>query len=167
MNLGPWLWYIDGYINVDIDPSVKADLHCDALNLPFEENSVNSVICGHLLEHVHPKDTDRALAHWAKILKPGGTITITVPDFEKAYHQWKKGELPFGTLHGVIFGEALGREANKHLNIFNEDLLREAMSKHFVDLETLGYFKYWAGTVPWQTCIQAKKAPLPIPEGGV
>jgi SAM-dependent methyltransferase len=49
----------------------------DATRLPFPENTFDHVIAAEVLEHI-PADED-AMAELARVLKPGGTIAVTVP----------------------------------------------------------------------------------------
>jgi SAM-dependent methyltransferase len=56
-----------------------ADIRADVeKELPFEENSVDTIIARHILEHC--VDTISTLRNWIKILKPGGRLIIAVPD---------------------------------------------------------------------------------------
>jgi len=49
----------------------------DALGLPFVDGSFDRVIAAEILEHI-PDDT-RAMAELARVLRPGGTMAVTVP----------------------------------------------------------------------------------------
>jgi SAM-dependent methyltransferase len=49
----------------------------DALDLPFPDYSFDRVIAAEVLEHV-PEDR-RAMAELARVLRPGGTMAVTVP----------------------------------------------------------------------------------------
>ncbi|MEY2421332.1 MAG: hypothetical protein QOI95_1399 [Acidimicrobiaceae bacterium] len=49
----------------------------DATRLPFPDNSFDHVIAAEVLEHI-PADK-AAMAELARVLKPGGTIAVTVP----------------------------------------------------------------------------------------
>ncbi len=54
-----------------------AVVNANALSLPFGDDTFDHVIASEVLEHI-PDDTD-AMAEIARITKPGGTITVTVP----------------------------------------------------------------------------------------
>jgi len=49
----------------------------DATRLPFAEESFDRIIASEVLEHV--PDDDAAFAELARVLRPGGTIAVTVP----------------------------------------------------------------------------------------
>lgn len=87
LNLGCWVYYIQGWVNVDLATDVKTDLREDCETLPsFISESVDEIYAGHLLEHV--QDVAATLRRWRELLKPGGRLTITVPDCEGATALW-------------------------------------------------------------------------------
>lgn len=47
------------------------------MDMPFESNSFDVVICSHVLEHV--PDDSRAMQELQRVLKPGGTALLLVP----------------------------------------------------------------------------------------
>ncbi|ORA13007.1 class I SAM-dependent methyltransferase [Mycobacterium asiaticum] len=49
----------------------------DALNLPYSDGTFDCVIASEILEHV-PQD-DAAIAELIRVLKPGGTLAVSVP----------------------------------------------------------------------------------------
>jgi SAM-dependent methyltransferase len=49
----------------------------DALDLPYADGTFDCVIASEILEHV-PED-DRAIAELIRVLKPGGSLAVTVP----------------------------------------------------------------------------------------
>jgi SAM-dependent methyltransferase len=51
----------------------------DALGLPFPDAAFDRVIAAEVLEHI-PTDT-RAIAELVRVLRPGGTIAVTVPQW--------------------------------------------------------------------------------------
>lgn len=65
------------YISADLYE--KADLKLDIEDIAMEDNSVQTVICNHVLEHV---DDRQALLEIFRILKPGGKLIASVPIIE-------------------------------------------------------------------------------------
>lgn len=88
LNLGCNWYTLEGFTNIDIDPTYHPDLVADVRNLPYEPGTVDEIYAGHLLEHLDWDEGQAALRHWHSILKTGGQIMFTVPDFDylaKAY----------------------------------------------------------------------------------
>jgi SAM-dependent methyltransferase len=68
----------DQYITADIESplaKVKMDIH----KMPFKDNSFQSVLCNHVLEHV--TDDTQAMKEIARVLTPGGFAILQVPFF--------------------------------------------------------------------------------------
>jgi SAM-dependent methyltransferase len=57
--------------------SAGAVVRGDALSLPFPDGAFDRVIAAEVLEHI-PGDTD-AMAELVRVLRPGGTMAVTVP----------------------------------------------------------------------------------------
>lgn len=55
--------------------------------LPEQTNSVDNLYCSHVLEHLSLEDFRHALKESHRILKPGGTFRLVMPDLEKLA-QW-------------------------------------------------------------------------------
>lgn len=49
----------------------------DALALPYPDGAFDSVIASEILEHI--PDDDAAIAELSRVLRPGGTLAVTVP----------------------------------------------------------------------------------------
>ena len=58
-----------GFVNVDQIKEVKPDLLADATELPYEDDTVDEIYCGHMLEHLTWDEGQGALKHWLSILK--------------------------------------------------------------------------------------------------
>jgi SAM-dependent methyltransferase len=61
----------------------NCDLHTDIESLPFENNSIDAIICLEVLEHV--KNPFKAAEEIKRVLKPGGLLLLTTP-FLLGYH---------------------------------------------------------------------------------
>ncbi len=75
-------------------------VRADAYRLPFAEGAFDVVIAAEILEHV-PDDV-RAIAEAARVLRPGGTLAVTVPRWwpervcwalSDAYHEVEGGHV--------------------------------------------------------------------------
>lgn len=64
------------YVTGDFD-SALASHELDLMDLPFEAESFDFLLCNHVLEHV--EDDRRALAEIRRILKPGGWAILMCP----------------------------------------------------------------------------------------
>ena len=75
----------DGWIGVDLDPRY-GQVHAPADCLPWEDGTVDEVFSSHLLEHV--PDAAAALREWRRVLRPGGKLTVRVPNLPAWVERW-------------------------------------------------------------------------------
>ncbi|MGD1848210.1 MAG: methyltransferase domain-containing protein [Salibacteraceae bacterium] len=68
------------YLNGDLDPKL-ADLELDLTQLDFQDESLDALICNHVLEHI--PDDRRAMREVLRVLKPGGWAILQVPIAQK------------------------------------------------------------------------------------
>jgi SAM-dependent methyltransferase len=64
------------YVSGDLQPEL-AGLELDVMDLAFEAESFDFLICNHVLEHV--EDDRRALAEINRVLRPGGWAILMCP----------------------------------------------------------------------------------------
>jgi predicted SAM-dependent methyltransferase len=65
--------------------------HDLAYSLPFEDGAVDFVFSSHFLEHLFRDDARRVLRESFRILKPGGTMRVCVPDLGYAISLYGSG----------------------------------------------------------------------------
>jgi predicted SAM-dependent methyltransferase len=107
--------------NLDIRPSKGVDHVSEAFPLPFKDGEFDLVYTSHVLEHFKKIDTQPVLNEWVRVLKPGGTIRISVPNLEnliKIYQLTGDMEYIIGPLMG---GQTY--EQNFHYNMFDKKRL--------------------------------------------
>lgn len=76
------------YIGTDyLSDRSRPDVISSALQLPFQDSVFDSVVCTEVLEHV--PDPLLALKEMRRVLKPGGTLLLTVPLY------WPRHEVPY------------------------------------------------------------------------
>lgn len=84
LNLGCGTRKKNGWVNIDIDESVKPDIVADVKDLNmFEDESVDEIECYHLFEHLIYTDSVAALKEWYRVLKKGGKLSLELPNFQK------------------------------------------------------------------------------------
>lgn len=74
---------IPGFTNVDICdlPHIHYRQNADDLSM-FPDESVELIYASHLLEYFDRTEARDVLKEWWRVLMPGGTLRIAVPDFE-------------------------------------------------------------------------------------
>ncbi|MBI3331838.1 class I SAM-dependent methyltransferase [Candidatus Peregrinibacteria bacterium] len=71
--------------SLDINPNLHPDIVGSAEEIPLPDASFDGVICTQMLEHVpHPW---KALAEMHRILRPGGKVLLTVPQWNELHEE--------------------------------------------------------------------------------
>jgi GT2 family glycosyltransferase/glycosyltransferase involved in cell wall biosynthesis/predicted SAM-dependent methyltransferase len=94
VNLGCGPLYLDGWVNVDSDPDVRADVHGDAVEFIREHaESISEVYMGHLIEHLTLDDAVVLLITVAERLAAGTTVSAVTPDMRAIFRAYLDGEV--------------------------------------------------------------------------
>lgn len=90
LNLGCGPEHLKGWVNIDSNPEERPDLVADVTDLSmFADDSVDEIYASHILEHIDVRVP--ALAEWARVLRPGGVITVVVPDVIATFFAVRRG----------------------------------------------------------------------------
>ena len=118
LHLGCGVRYIPGFVHIDALPLDHVDHVSTIDRLSFiEDDSVDLIYNCHVLEHFRRQDVEGILCEWARVLKPGGILRTSVPDFNQLTKVYAK----YGELEKVI-GPLFGRGDylyNIHYNVFD------------------------------------------------
>ncbi len=68
----------EGYIGIDIDKDSDADIIVSALDLPFDDNSVDEIYSLHLVEHFNLEEVKVFLSEIYRVLKKGSFVFLKV-----------------------------------------------------------------------------------------
>lgn len=83
LELGSGFHPTPGFTHLDINPDAPGvDIVGSAWPLNLPDNSVGEIRAVDVLEHLSYWDTPKILADWFRVLRPGGSIYIQVPDAE-------------------------------------------------------------------------------------
>jgi predicted SAM-dependent methyltransferase len=128
LHLGCGKRFIPGFIHVDAVDYPHVDHVTTIDNLSFiADDSVALIYNCHVLEHFKRRDVDRVLREWRRILKPGGILRISVPDFAALAEVYRRtGQLE------LVMGALFGRQDylyNIHYNVFDFASLRNALTQ--------------------------------------
>ena len=131
LHLGCGDTHIDGFINIDVNYLPNVDLVDNVRHLrKFEKNSVDLIYTSNVLEHLGRWEYKPALQRWYELLKKGGVLRISVPDFEaicEYYIETKDLE----TLYPALYA---GQDSPQNFHYWCWDF--ETLKK---DLESVGF----------------------------
>jgi SAM-dependent methyltransferase len=175
LNIGADRTQIAGFLSVDFNAEVHPDVLCEADHLPFEDDTVDEIYASHVLEHL-PYES-KALQEWLRVLKPGGMLTVAVPDIVQIYYLYKHGakwgeyHMPMSEVYvnAVAFGANLlaeeipemkdmyGGPGHQHKQIFIHDMLlnRVITAGYVYAHEVMGCFL--RSSMIGETMVQARK----------
>lgn len=126
LHLGCGVVYRPGYVNIDTGDGSVSDLRADAMDLPYPRNSVSLIEAHHLIEHFDHVHVLYLLAHWYRILKPGGNLIVETPDLERAFSEYRKADPKRKlTLLQWIYGVESG--GMQHRTGFDLESLRDTL----------------------------------------
>lgn len=73
--------YLD-YTSCDLFPGSGVDEVFGLDNIPYQDNTIQSIHSEHALEHLRHTDARQAIVEWFRVLKPGGDVHLQLPDLE-------------------------------------------------------------------------------------
>lgn len=118
LHLGCGKRFIPGFVHIDIVDWDHIDHVSSVDNLPFlQDDSIELIYTCHVLEHFKRRDVVRVLSEWRRVLKPGGTLRVSVPDFAQLCEVYRR----YADL-GMVIGPLFGRQDylyNMHYNVFD------------------------------------------------
>lgn len=71
-----------------VDKYEQANIQADMWDLPIEDESAEEIWSAHALEHIPFAKVAPTLEEWFRVLKPGGILTLLVPDFDWIAQKW-------------------------------------------------------------------------------
>jgi len=134
LNLGCGHHPKPGWINVDLLES-DADLRLDLREeWPFAENSINYIYSEHIFEHFElDEEVPHFLSEALRVLRPGGTFDVGVPDTEWALRSYGDPSDPYWLFSKTVHPDG----CETQLDHINYHFRQGTEHKYAWDYETL------------------------------
>ena len=135
LHLGCGKRNFEGWTNVDLAdfPHIHYQNSVDNLYM-ISDNSCEVVYSSHTIEYFCRDEINDVLTEWHRVLKPGGTLRLAVPDFDaliKVYRETGNLALILGPLFGKMkISSNLGEEHIFHKTVYNLDHLKTVLESN-------------------------------------
>jgi SAM-dependent methyltransferase len=103
------------WINVDVQAKWTPDIISDGVSMPmFADNSAKTIVMHHVLEHFGCNEADHVIRECYRILAPGGSLIVTVPDIPNLMKGFFQDRINLQVLMTNLYGAYMGDEADRH-----------------------------------------------------
>jgi hypothetical protein len=171
-----------GHIHVDMDAEAwHTEVRAPAWRLPFSDEWAEEILAIHSLEHVPPLLILPTLREWRRVLRPGATLRVHVPNCGPLMERFLSAAVDEKwALAGGLLGMCCSptdrtperfRQLSQHQILFDAPLLRwvlaEAGFGDLVDLtEEVADFhtEAWKDLVPRYSLVVEARKPGPSPQ---
>lgn len=183
VELGAGQFPTPGYVHVDHDYRARHLEHLAPVwDLPFADEEVDEILAVHTLEHVHPARLDQTLSEWHRVLHPGGTLRVHVPNGPAVFDAFCRGTIASKwALMNAFYGYASGPEVTgpeqlggpgerpDHKVIYDFPLLESVLQQSgFADIEDVSdlatdrHTDAWRGIVSPMSLVVRARRPAPV-----
>lgn len=139
LHLGCGLKKIKGYVNIDIRPDVNPDIIDDIYTLnKIPNNSVDVIYACHVLEHFGRHEYLNVLKRWFEILKEGGILRISVPNFQSV-NEYYNDTKDLSKLMGLLYGGQTYKE-NFHYYMWDFNSLKNDLI--YINFKEVNHFDW-------------------------
>ena len=103
-----------GWLNVDSQAKWNPDIVADGARLPVVDGVADYVVLHHVLEHFGCGEAKGLISEAYRVLKPGGSLLVFVPDLAQLARRWLEGGLSTQVYVTNLYGAYMGDEADRH-----------------------------------------------------
>jgi predicted SAM-dependent methyltransferase len=119
-----------GFINIDARPLAHVHIATDDVTSlsDFKAGTVDLVYMCHILEHIKASDLKRVLTEMKRVLKVGGALRLSVPDFDRLLEVYDASGKDINSISKQLMG-GQDHEYNIHYCVFNRWRLTELLEE--------------------------------------
>lgn len=143
VHLGCWHRVFPGYLHVDLCDFSHIDHKARIDELPFlSDNSVDLIYCSHALEYFDNDEASRCLAEWRRVLKCGGVLRLSVPNFDALIKIYQNtGDIT--KVIGPLFGKMTIPSVDGQLTLYSKTVYCERSLRKLLLKNGFGNPELW------------------------
>lgn len=122
------------WVNIDSQDRWNPDWWGDAAHTPFATGEADYVVLHHVLEHYGCNEGLGLIQEAHRLLKPGGSLLVFVPNLRALAQRWLDGGISTQIYVTNIYGAYMGDESDRHKWGFDQGSLHDLLR-----------------TLPWKT----------------
>jgi predicted SAM-dependent methyltransferase len=116
------------FLNVDARLFPHVDYVTSSVAMPaIPSGTADLIYACHVFEHIPFRKQGQALERWHKILKRGGQLMLSVPNFDKVAGPYFRGEQSLEQVQPILMG-AQDYPGNFHSALFTKDHLNNLLA---------------------------------------
>jgi|SRR6185369_1918754 len=105
----------EGWTNVDCNPRWSPEVVADGAHMPmFADGSAEMIVLHHVLEHFGCGESAVMLQECHRILAPGGSLIVCVPEMRELAKMWLRGQIDTQVYMTNVYGAYMNDEADRH-----------------------------------------------------
>lgn len=130
---------LPGYTHIDPDENVNPDYIGSAEKIPVMNNIATMLYFAHGLEHVRKADVEHVIGEFSRVLRPGGTLRLSVPDFGIIAYLYSFENVSLARLGCINGGQRTRNDV--HYNVFDYETLATLLTPHFYNIREWDPYK--------------------------
>lgn len=103
-----------GWVNIDCQERWNPDIVCSGESLPYPDEHVDLIVLHQVREHFGCNEAASLDRECFRVLKPGGSMLVFVPDMYELAMAWLSGKLSDQVYLTAVYGAYMGNEADRH-----------------------------------------------------
>lgn len=122
--------FADDFVNIDVNPKWEPDIIADATHLPmYADGSVDLIVLHHCVEHMTLGQSQQCFTEAWRVLRPGGSLLVFVPDLTALVQAWTHGKIDDYIFCVNLHGAFMDSEADIHRWSFTQQSLKKHIQK--------------------------------------